>query len=40
MELYDLRIISTCGTKTLMTDRGINQLQGRLASFGEKKYII
>ena len=35
-ELYDHRIHKTPGTKTMMTDKGIHQLQNRLTDFGGK----
>ena len=40
-DLYDHQIHQTSGTKTMMTDRGIHQLENRLTSFGQTvaKYI-
>lgn len=35
-ELNDFRILGTPGTKTMMTDRGIYQLENRLTSFGQQ----
>jgi hypothetical protein len=35
-ELYDVQMHRTPGTKTMMTDQGINQLQNRLTDFGVK----
>jgi len=35
-DLYDNRIHNTPGTKTMMTDKGIHQLQNRLTDFGGK----
>lgn len=35
-ELYDAQMHRTPGTKTMMTDQGINQLQNRLTDFGVK----
>jgi len=40
-DLHDDHIHRTSGTKTMMTDRGIHQLENRLTDFGQKvaKYI-
>lgn len=40
-DLWDAKIHRSPGTKTMMTDRGISQLENRLTEFGEKvaKYI-
>jgi len=35
-DLYDKRIHRTPGTRTMMTDQGIRQLEGRLTDFGVK----
>jgi len=35
-DLYDAQIHKTAGTKTMITDQGINQLQNRLTIFGAK----
>jgi len=35
-ELYDAQMHRIPGTKTIMTDQGINQLQNRLTDFGVK----
>lgn len=35
-DLYDAKIHRTSGTKTMMTDKGIHQLEGRLTEFGQK----
>jgi len=35
-DLYDARIHRTPGTKTMMTDSGIRQLENRLTDFGEE----
>lgn len=35
-ELYVARIHRTAGTKTMMTDKGIGQLENRLTEFGQK----
>lgn len=35
-ELHDARIHNTLGTHTMITDRGIHQLEGRLTRFGQK----
>ena len=41
-ELHDAQIHRTPGTKTMMTDQGINQLQNRLTDFGNKiaRYLV
>lgn len=41
-ELYDAKMHRTPGTKTMMTDQGINQLRNRLTEFGEKvaRYLM
>jgi hypothetical protein len=35
-ELHDARIHATRGTRAMMTDRGIHQLEGRLTEFGQR----
>jgi hypothetical protein len=35
-ELYDKQIHRTPGTRTMITDRGIRQVEGRLTDFGQK----
>lgn len=35
-DLYDAKILRTPGTKAMLTDQGINQLQNRLTDFGVK----
>ena len=41
-ELHDAQMHRTGGTKTMMTDQGINQLQNRLTDFGAKvaRYLV
>lgn len=41
-ELHDAQMHRTPGTKTMMTDQGINQLQNRLTDFGAKvaRYLV
>ncbi len=41
-ELHDAQMHRTPGTKTMMTDQGINQLQNRVTDFGKKvaRYLV